>query len=79
MSPTSIGTGGPGSGASGRASAGRAAAGVLGYWAVGIPVAAVLGLATDLAGNGIWWGMTAGLAATTVLMTGRVLRRLKRS
>ena len=49
-----------------------------GYWVVGIPTAVVLGLGTDFAGNGIWWGMTAGLAATTALMTGRVVRRLRR-
>ena len=49
---------------------------MIGYWAVGIPVATWLGLFTDLRGNGIWWGMTAGLAATTLLMTGRVIRRM---
>ena len=49
-----------------------------GYWVVGIPTAVVLGLGTGFAGNGIWWGMTAGLAATTALMTGRVVRRLRR-
>ncbi len=50
---------------------------VIGYWVIGIPVATWLGLFTDLEGNGIWWGMTAGLAATTLLMTGRVIRRMR--
>jgi len=52
---------------------------MVGYWAVGIPVGAVLGLFTDMAGNGIWWGMTAGLAVTSALMMGRVVRRLQRN
>ncbi len=52
---------------------------MVGYWIVGIPVATWLGLFTDLEGNGIWWGMTAGLAATTLLMTGRVVRRMRLS
>jgi MATE family multidrug resistance protein len=52
---------------------------MVGYWIVGIPIATYLGLFTDLEGNGIWWGMTAGLAATTLLMTGRVVRRMRRA
>ncbi|MDE2017018.1 MAG: MATE family efflux transporter [Hyphomicrobiales bacterium] len=34
----------------------------VGYWLVGLPLAAWLGLATPLAGKGVWLGLAAGLA-----------------
>jgi MATE family multidrug resistance protein len=46
-----------------------------GYWGIGLPLAAVLGFATDLAGIGIWIGLAAGLASVAALMTTRWIRR----
>jgi len=51
---------------------------LIGYWIVGLPAAVALGLGLDWGGEGIWWGMTAGLAATALLMTGRVVRQMRR-
>lgn len=41
------------------------------YWLIGFPVAAVLG-ASSLGAVGIWYGLTAGLFAATVLLGGRL-------
>lgn len=49
------------------------------YWLVGLPVAWGLCFHTPLAANGLWWGLTAGLAAAAVGLTlrFRVLTRLR--
>lgn len=49
---------------------------VTGYWGVGLPVALLLAFPAGLGGEGIWWGMTAGLAAAGALLVGRVVRRV---
>lgn len=41
---------------------------VISYWIIGLPVGYVLGFHTDLAGVGIWLGLTVGLAAACVGM-----------
>jgi len=47
-----------------------------GYWAVGFPIAWVLGFRLEFGGVGVWLGLAAGLAATAMLMIGRfALRR----
>ena len=38
--------------------------------------AILLAFTADLGGDGIWWGMTVGLAAASVLLVTRVVRRL---
>jgi MATE family multidrug resistance protein len=43
----------------------------LGYWAIGLPLAAVLGFWTPLAGVGIWIGLAVALTIVAVLMLGR--------
>jgi MATE family multidrug resistance protein len=43
----------------------------VGYWGIGLPLAALLGLATRLAGIGVLIGIAAGLASVAVLMTVR--------
>ncbi|MBC6440192.1 MAG: hypothetical protein GDA49_07235 [Rhodospirillales bacterium] len=48
---------------------------MIGYWLVGLAIA--FGLFTDLAGNGIRWGITAGLCATAVLMIDRGRRVMR--
>ncbi|SOD91195.1 MATE family efflux transporter [Streptomyces sp. Ag109_G2-15] len=47
---------------------------LVGYWLVGLPTAALLGLGTGLDTLGIWLGLLTGLAATAVLL----LRRFNR-
>jgi multidrug resistance protein, MATE family len=47
----------------------------LGYWGIGLPLAALLGFATGLAGIGIWIGLAVGLASVAALMTARWLVR----
>jgi MATE family multidrug resistance protein len=49
----------------------------LGYWGIGLPLAAALGFWTSLQGRGIWTGLAAGLAVVAVLMTTRWSRREK--
>ena len=41
------------------------------YWVIGFPVAAILG-ASPYGSVGIWYGLTAGLTAATVLLGGRL-------
>lgn len=47
----------------------------LGYWGVGFPLAAGLGLWTPLEGAGVWLGLAAGLAVVAVMMLVRWIRR----
>ncbi len=47
------------------------------FWGVGIPLGATLGFLTPLRERGLWWGLTAGLAAAAVLQTWRVVVRLR--
>lgn len=42
------------------------------YWLIGFPIALFLGLWTSLGSVGIWYGLTAGLIAATVLLGGRL-------
>jgi MATE family multidrug resistance protein len=48
----------------------------LSFWAVGIPLGAVLAFALGQGAPGLWWGLTAGLAAAAVLQLGRVRAKL---
>ena len=48
---------------------------LLGYWGIGLPLAAALGFATPLAGIGIWIGLAASLAIVAILMLWRWQRR----
>jgi MATE family multidrug resistance protein len=49
----------------------------VGYWVVGLPSAALLGLATPLAGVGIWLGIAGGLSITALLLFRRLGHRLE--
>jgi MATE family multidrug resistance protein len=42
---------------------------LVGYWAVGFPIAWWLGMHTDLRGVGVWFGLMAGLAAVATVLT----------
>jgi MATE family multidrug resistance protein len=48
---------------------------ILGYWIIGFPLAALLGLAVGWEGIGIWIGLTIGVAVAALLM----LLRMRRS
>lgn len=48
----------------------------LSFWAVGIPLGATVAFAFDYGAPGLWWGLTAGLAAAAVLQLSRVRRKL---
>lgn len=47
----------------------------IGYWGVGLPLGVLLAFRFGLAGNGIWIGLSAGLAVVAVLLLQRWLRR----
>ncbi|MEV0245044.1 MATE family efflux transporter [Nocardia sp. NPDC050712] len=44
---------------------------LIGYWLVGLPSALFLAFPVGLGAAGVWWGLTAGLATTAVLMLRR--------
>ncbi|MBF6330708.1 MATE family efflux transporter [Nocardia transvalensis] len=44
---------------------------LVGYWIVGLPTALLLAFPVGLGAAGVWWGLTAGLAATAGLMLRR--------
>ena len=48
---------------------------LFGYWVVGMGTAVALGFAYDWEGVGIWIGLAAGLAAVSLLMLARWIRR----
>jgi MATE family multidrug resistance protein len=50
----------------------------LSFWAVGIPLGALAGFGFDQGAPGLWWGLTAGLAAAAVLQLWRVRVKLGR-
>jgi MATE family multidrug resistance protein len=47
----------------------------VGYWAVGFPVAVLLGFRTTLNGTGVWIGLAAGLLSVALPMVSRFARR----
>ena len=51
---------------------------VAAYWMVGLPVAWWLGFHTALGAQGIWWGLTAGLAVAAFGLSLRFLSKSKR-
>jgi MATE family multidrug resistance protein len=49
-------------------------ANVVGHWAVGLPVALVLGHLLGMGAPGLWWGLSAGLTVVAVWLTWRFAR-----
>jgi MATE family multidrug resistance protein len=47
----------------------------IGYWGIGLPLGVVLAFHYGFRGNGIWLGLSAGLAAVALLLLIRWLRR----
>ena len=52
---------------------------ILSFWAVGIPLGALVAFRFDGGAAGLWWGLTAGLAAAAMLQLWRVRAKLGRS
>jgi MATE family multidrug resistance protein len=50
---------------------------VVGYWLIGLPLAAYLGLGTALGPQGFWWGLVVGLAVVALILVVRVRQRLR--
>jgi len=48
---------------------------LFGFWLVGLPTSAVLGLALGFGPRGIWWGLATGIGAVAILLALRVRRR----
>lgn len=48
------------------------------FWVVGIPLGALLAFKYEMGAAGLWWGLTAGLAAAGAFQLSRVRRRLGR-
>lgn len=51
---------------------------LVGFWLVGLPVSALLGLGLEVGPEGIWWGLAIGIGVVAVLLTHRVRRRFGR-
>jgi MATE family multidrug resistance protein len=49
---------------------------LVGFWLVGLPISAWLGLRTGLGPRGLWWGLVVGLAAVALILLARVRSRL---
>ena len=47
----------------------------IGYWGIGLPLGVALAFHFGLEGNGIWIGLVFGLAAVSLLLFWRWLRR----
>ncbi|QDC01935.1 MATE family efflux transporter [Mesorhizobium sp. 8] len=47
----------------------------IGYWGIGLPLGVVLAFYVGLQGNGIWIGLSVGLASVSILLLARWLRR----
>jgi len=47
------------------------------YWAIGLSSGYGLAFLLGWGGAGIWWGLAAGLAAAALLMTARLMRRIR--
>lgn len=50
---------------------------LISYWGIGVPVGAWLCFSAGLQGNGLWLGMTFGLATAALLLTIRFQRQIK--
>ena len=46
---------------------------LISYWGIGVPIGAYLCFVVGFRGDGLWLGMTCGLAAAAILLTGRFL------
>lgn len=49
----------------------------VGFWIIGLPAGWYLAYTAGQGAAGLWWGMTVGLAAVSVLLVGRVAQRFR--
>jgi MATE family multidrug resistance protein len=49
----------------------------VGYWLLGLPLGALLAFRGCLGPQGLWWGLTIGLASVAVLLLARLARRFR--
>jgi MATE family multidrug resistance protein len=49
---------------------------LVGYFVLGVPIAALFGFALGYGAVGIWWGLVAGLVGAATLLTYRVKTQL---
>jgi MATE family multidrug resistance protein len=52
---------------------------LVGFWVIGLPVSAWLGMGLDTGPAGIWWGLAIGIGVVAVLLAFRVRRRFGQS
>ena len=50
----------------------------VGYWLIGVPVSAWLGLRAGMGAEGLWWGLVVGLGAVALTLLARVVIRVRR-
>ena len=50
---------------------------VISYWGIGLPIAYVAGFQLDYGAPGVWSGLVVGLIASSILLSGRYLNRLR--
>jgi len=55
-----------------------AALAVVGFWIIGLPAGWYLAYPAGMGAAGLWWGMTVGLAAVSLLLVARVAQRFRR-
>lgn len=48
---------------------------LIGFWFLGLPLAAYLGYQTELGPRGLWWGITLGLSSVAILLLFRLRQR----
>jgi len=54
------------------------AANLIGYYVIGLPVAFVLSITFGMGAQGLWWGLSAGLAFVAITLTWRFIARSSR-
>jgi len=52
---------------------------LVGFWLIGTPVSVLLGFATPLGAQGLWWGILAGLGAVAAILLVRVRLQMRRN
>src|SRR6185436_2710690 len=50
---------------------------IVGFWILGLPAGWYLAYLAGLGAAGLWWGMTVGLAAVSLLLVGRIAQRFR--
>ncbi len=50
---------------------------LVGFWVLGLPAGWYLAYQAGLGAAGLWWGMTVGLAAVSLLLVGRIAQRFR--